>query len=168
VPKKRRPFPPVLEILRAETGELVLLINGRQVQGNQTLSLLAHRFDNLGTVIPYEDLCLLIGHKSANSAATHVLRQYWMVPRALSRPALHGLSDLRPRPRVNRLVSEIDRQPKLSLEVIDRIIFHDRRGDLPDDRRLVSYFSSNRRVERKEQPPRLTRYGIAVIDADIV
>jgi hypothetical protein len=30
----------------------------------------------LGTVVPYEDLCLLIGHKSANSAATHVLRQY--------------------------------------------------------------------------------------------
>jgi DNA-binding XRE family transcriptional regulator len=33
-------------------------------------------FDNLGTVIPYTNLCLLIGHKSANSAATHVLRQY--------------------------------------------------------------------------------------------
>ena len=40
------------------------------------LGLLARLFDNLGTVIPYEDLCLLIGHKSANSAATHVLRQY--------------------------------------------------------------------------------------------
>ena len=38
--------------------------------------LLARLFDNLGTVIPYKDLCLLIGHKSANSAATHVLRQY--------------------------------------------------------------------------------------------
>jgi hypothetical protein len=45
--------------------------------GNQTvLALLARLFDNLGTVIPYEDLCLLIGHKSANSAATHILRQY--------------------------------------------------------------------------------------------
>ena len=40
------------------------------------LGLLARLFDNLGTVIPYEQLCLLIGHKSANSAATHVLRQY--------------------------------------------------------------------------------------------
>ena len=57
--------------------------------------------------------------------------------------------------------SEIDRQPKLSLEVIDRIVFHDWRGDLPDDRRLVGYFSSNRRVERKEQPSRLTRNRIA-------
>jgi hypothetical protein len=48
-----------------------------RVQGNQTmLAVLARLFDNLGTVIPYEDLCLLIGHKSANSAATHVLRQY--------------------------------------------------------------------------------------------
>ena len=40
------------------------------------LGLLACLFDNLGAVIPYEQLCLLIGHKSANSAATHVLRQY--------------------------------------------------------------------------------------------
>ena len=30
----------------------------------------------MGTVIPYEQLCPLIGHKSADSAATHVLRQY--------------------------------------------------------------------------------------------
>ena len=77
MPKKPRQSPPGLEILRAGTGELVLLINGRHVQGNQTmLALLARLFDNLGTVVPYEDLCLLIGHKSANSAATHVLRQY--------------------------------------------------------------------------------------------
>jgi DNA-binding XRE family transcriptional regulator len=56
---------------------LILLINGRHVLGNQTmLALLARLFDNLGTVIPYEQLCLSIGHKSANSAATHVLRQY--------------------------------------------------------------------------------------------
>jgi DNA-binding XRE family transcriptional regulator len=40
------------------------------------LGLLARLFDNLGTVIPYEQLCLLIGHKSANLASTHVLRQY--------------------------------------------------------------------------------------------
>ena len=40
------------------------------------LGLLARLFDNLGTVIPYKQLCQLIGHKSANSAATHVLRQY--------------------------------------------------------------------------------------------
>ena len=40
------------------------------------LALLARLFDNLGTVVPYKELCLLIGHKSANSAATHVLRQY--------------------------------------------------------------------------------------------
>jgi hypothetical protein len=64
-----------------------------------------------------------------------------------------------------RVDSEIDRQPKLSLEVIDRVIFHDWRGDLPDDHRLVSYFSSDRRVERKEQPSSLTRDGIAVINA---
>jgi DNA-binding XRE family transcriptional regulator len=76
VPKKPRPSPPGLEI-RAEIGELILLINGRRVQGNRTmLGLLARLFDNLGTVVPYEELCLLIGHKSANSAATHVLRQY--------------------------------------------------------------------------------------------
>ena len=76
MPKKRRPSPPGLEI-RAGTGELTVLIYGRRVQGNQTmLGLLARLFDNLGTVVPYEDLCLLIGHKSANSAATHVLRQY--------------------------------------------------------------------------------------------
>jgi hypothetical protein len=56
---------------------LTLFINGRRVQGNRTmLALLARLFDNLGTVIPYEQLCLLIGHKSANSAAAHVLRQY--------------------------------------------------------------------------------------------
>jgi DNA-binding XRE family transcriptional regulator len=56
---------------------LILLINDRHVLGNQTmLALLARLFDNLGTVIPYEQLCLSIGHKSANSAATHVLRQY--------------------------------------------------------------------------------------------
>ena len=74
VPKKPRPSPPGLEI-RAGNGELILFINGRRVQGNQTmLAVLASLFDNLGTVIPYEDLCLLIGHKSANSAATHVLR----------------------------------------------------------------------------------------------
>ena len=77
MPKKRRPSPSGLEILRVETGELILLINGRHVLGNQTmLALLARLFDNLGTVIPYEQLCQLIGHKSANSAATHVLRQY--------------------------------------------------------------------------------------------
>jgi DNA-binding XRE family transcriptional regulator len=76
VPKKPRPSPPGLEI-RAGTGELTVLINGRRVQGNQTiLAVLARLFDNLGTVVPYEDLCLLIGHKSANSAANHVLRQY--------------------------------------------------------------------------------------------
>ena len=40
------------------------------------LAVLARLFDNLGTVIPYEHLCLSIGHKSATSAATHVLRQY--------------------------------------------------------------------------------------------
>jgi DNA-binding XRE family transcriptional regulator len=56
---------------------LILFITGRHVQGNQTmLALLARLFDNLGTVVPYEQLCLLIGRKSANSAATHVLRQY--------------------------------------------------------------------------------------------
>jgi DNA-binding XRE family transcriptional regulator len=57
---------------------LALFINGRHVRGNSqtVLALLARLFDNLGTVVPYEDLCLLIGHKSANSAATHVLRQY--------------------------------------------------------------------------------------------
>ena len=77
MPKKRRPSPSGLEILRVETGELILLINGRHVLGNQTiLALLARLFDNLGTVIPYEQLCLSIGHKSANSAANHVLRQY--------------------------------------------------------------------------------------------
>jgi DNA-binding XRE family transcriptional regulator len=76
VPKKR-PSPLGLEIVRAGTGELILFINGRRVQGNQTmLALLARLFDNLGTVIPYEQLCPLIGHKSADSAATHVLRQY--------------------------------------------------------------------------------------------
>jgi hypothetical protein len=82
VPKKPRPSPPGLEISRAATGELVLRINGRHVQGNQRmLAVLARLFDNLGTVIPYTDLCLLIGHKSANSASTHVLRQYtvWLV-----------------------------------------------------------------------------------------
>ena len=77
MPKNPRPSPPGLEILRAGIGELVLRINGRQVQGNQRmLAVLARLFDNLGTVIPYTDLCLLIGHQSANSAATHVLRQY--------------------------------------------------------------------------------------------
>ena len=78
MPKKRRPSPSGLEILREETGELALFINGRHVRGNSqtVLALLARLFDNLGTVIPYEQLCLLIGHKSANSAATHVLRQY--------------------------------------------------------------------------------------------
>ena len=56
---------------------MILCINGRRVRGNQTmLALLARLFDNLGTVIPYEQLCLSIGHKSANSADTHVLRQY--------------------------------------------------------------------------------------------
>ena len=57
---------------------MALFINGRHVRGNSqtVLALLARLFDNLGTVVPYEDLCLLIGHKSANSAATHVLRQY--------------------------------------------------------------------------------------------
>jgi hypothetical protein len=65
VPKKPRPSPPDLEI-RAGTGELILCPNGRRVQGNQTmLALLARLFDNLGTVIPYEQLCLSIGHKSA-------------------------------------------------------------------------------------------------------
>jgi hypothetical protein len=60
VPKKPRPSPPGLEILRAATGELILLINGRHVRGNQTmLALLSRLFDNLGTVIPYEQLCLL-------------------------------------------------------------------------------------------------------------
>jgi DNA-binding XRE family transcriptional regulator len=77
VPKKRRPPPLGLEISRAATGELTLFINGRRVQGNRTmLALLARLFDNLGIVIPYQQLCQLIGHKSANSAATHVLRQY--------------------------------------------------------------------------------------------
>jgi hypothetical protein len=66
MPKKQRPSPPDLEI-RAGTGEL--FINGRRVQGNQTmLGLLARLFDNLGTVVPYEELCLLIGHERANSA----------------------------------------------------------------------------------------------------
>ena len=57
---------------------MALFINGRHVRGNSqtVLALLARLFDNLGTVIPYKQLCLLIGHKSANSAANHVLRQY--------------------------------------------------------------------------------------------
>ena len=57
MPKKRRPSPSGLEILREETGELALFINGRHVRGNSqtVLALLARLFDNLGTVIPYED-----------------------------------------------------------------------------------------------------------------
>ena len=56
---------------------MILFINGRHVPGNQTMvGLLARLLDNLGTVVPYEELCLLIKHKSANSAVTHVLRQY--------------------------------------------------------------------------------------------
>jgi hypothetical protein len=56
VPKKRRPSPPGLEILREETGELALFINGRHVRGNSqtVLALLARLFDNLGTVVPYK------------------------------------------------------------------------------------------------------------------
>jgi DNA-binding XRE family transcriptional regulator len=95
VPKKRRPSPSGLEILRVETGELILLINGRHVLGNQTmLALLARLFDNLGTVIPYEDLCLLIGHKSANWAATHVLRQYiaWLRDQLIATKAPYAIT----------------------------------------------------------------------------
>ena len=90
VPKKPRPSPPGLE-MRVETGELILFINGRRVRGNQTiLAVLARLFDNLGTVIPYEQLCLLVGHKSANSAATHVLRQYmaWLRDQLIATKAL--------------------------------------------------------------------------------
>ena len=58
MPKKPRPSPPGLVEIRAGTGEL--FINGRRVQGNQTmLAVLARLFDNLGTVIPYEQLCQL-------------------------------------------------------------------------------------------------------------
>ena len=76
MPKKPRPSPPGLEI-RAGTGELSYLLTAGTFRAIKRCSrLLARLFDNLGTVIPYEQLCLLIGHKSANSAATHVLRQY--------------------------------------------------------------------------------------------
>jgi DNA-binding XRE family transcriptional regulator len=74
---------------------LILFINGRRVRGNQTmLAVLARLFDNLGTVIPYEDLCLLIGHKSANWAATHVLRQYiaWLRDQLIATKASYSIT----------------------------------------------------------------------------
>ena len=95
MPKKPRPSHPGLEILRVGTGELILLINGRHVLGNQTmLALLARLFDNLGTVIPYEQLCLSIGHKSANWAATHVLRQYisWLRNQLIATKAPYAIT----------------------------------------------------------------------------
>jgi DNA-binding XRE family transcriptional regulator len=58
------------------------------------LALLARLFDNLGTIIPYEQLCLSIGHKSANLAATHVLRQYiaWLRDQLIATKASYAIT----------------------------------------------------------------------------
>jgi DNA-binding XRE family transcriptional regulator len=93
---------------------LTLLINGRRVQGNQTiLAVLARLFDNLGTVVPYEDLCLLIGHKSANSAATHVLRQYigWLRGVLIANKAPHAITVAR---EVGYSLCRLAEEPRLT------------------------------------------------------
>jgi DNA-binding XRE family transcriptional regulator len=96
------------------TGELILLISGRQVLGNQTmLALLARLFDNLGTVVPYEDLCLLIGHKSANWAATHVLRQYiaWLRDQLIATKAPYAITVAR---EVGYALGKMAGEPRLT------------------------------------------------------
>jgi Helix-turn-helix/Transcriptional regulatory protein, C terminal len=75
MPKNHR-YPAGIAVLRRETGPVVL-INGRRLRLNQTLTaLLACLVDDLGCVIPYERLCSVIGHKSTRFPDRHVLRQY--------------------------------------------------------------------------------------------
>ena len=78
--------PPGIAILREATGRLALFINGQRVnvrRGQVQLALLACLLDNLGRAVPHRRLFTVIGRKSANWSARHLLRQYMSMLREL-------------------------------------------------------------------------------------
>ena len=85
-PMSNQNLPSGIAILREATGRLVLFINGQRVnvrRGQTQLTLLAYLLDNLGRAVPHRRLFTVIGRKSANWSARHLLRQYMSMLREL-------------------------------------------------------------------------------------
>jgi DNA-binding XRE family transcriptional regulator len=85
-PMSNQHLPSGIAILRETTGRLVLFINGQRVnvrRGQAQLALLACLLDNLGRAVPHRRLFTVIGRKSANWSARHLLRQYMSMLREL-------------------------------------------------------------------------------------
>ena len=77
-PMSNQHLPSGIAILREATGRLVLFINGQRVnvrRGQVQLALLACLLDNLGRAVPHRRLFTVIGRKSHNWSARHLLRQ---------------------------------------------------------------------------------------------
>ena len=85
-PMSNQHLPSGIAILREATGRLVLFINGQRVnvrRGQVQLALLACLLDNLGRAVPHRRLFTVIGRKSANWSARHLLHQYMSMLREL-------------------------------------------------------------------------------------
>jgi hypothetical protein len=63
---------------------LLLLINGKSVRTPRAqVALLACLYKELGRVVPYERLCLVIGHRSTQKAQLHLLHQHMRLLRQM-------------------------------------------------------------------------------------
>src|SRR5947209_19486792 len=63
--------------LNGTADRLMLFINGRFVEANQTqVALLAMLHDEAGRVVPYKRLYSTMGHRSAGLRQRHILRQH--------------------------------------------------------------------------------------------
>jgi hypothetical protein len=79
-----------ITIVRPVTGskggrnKALLLIKGRSVKVPQSqIALLACLHNELGRVVPYNRLCLAIGHQSTHATQLHILRQHINVVRRI-------------------------------------------------------------------------------------
>ena len=73
-------------IVQAQSGRPTLFINGHRVNvrgGHAQLALLGCLLDNLGRAVPYRRLFTVIGRKSDNPSARHLLRQYMSLLREM-------------------------------------------------------------------------------------
>ena len=58
-------------------GELFLSINGTRIDTSQTqIALLTLLLSSVGRVVPYKEICLVIGHSSIGLRQKHILLQY--------------------------------------------------------------------------------------------
>ena len=65
-------------------GEPALFIAGRQVEVNQNVVLLIERlWQNVGRVVKYDDLCLILGRVRVGPEERHLLRQYILIIKKL-------------------------------------------------------------------------------------